>query len=229
MSLPFEPEPHRDDLVVLNTIRYHSLHWGPGAYRAHLEDVARYLEGVEISPFNPGAHTSDPKGYAYMSRFVESGRREEMESDLGLDSAGEREFEEEVSGMWILQRANGESLWVPSIIPDYRARIELYFCLVANAYDPYLTFSGVSKEPGVEVWHQALAGSEHAWAHDPIWPRSSTVKLPPPSESARCRERRIKKMIERADEIRGDSGRTVLGAEVIRSMRRSRADEKEEC
>ncbi len=75
-SRPFEPEAHRDELVVLNAIRYHSLWHGPGMYRAHLEDTARRLEGVEISPFFPGAHTDDPGGYAYMSRFVESGRRE---------------------------------------------------------------------------------------------------------------------------------------------------------
>lgn len=64
-SLPFEPEVYRDDLVVLDAIRFRSLWYGPGAYRAHLEDTARHLEGVEISPFNPGAHTNDPEGYAY--------------------------------------------------------------------------------------------------------------------------------------------------------------------
>ncbi len=130
--------------------------------------------------------------------------------------------------MWLLQRANKESLWVPGVIPDYRARIELYFCLVANAYDPYLSFAWRGRKPNVHVWNGALPLSEKRF-EDPLVPRSSTVSMPPPSEMARCRERRVKKMIERADELRGDSGRTVLGAEVIRSMRRSRVDEKEEC
>ncbi len=219
----FDPHPHRDELVVLNAIRYHSLRHGGGVYREHLQEVRRKLAGEIESPFNRAAPASDQKGYEYMTRFVESSRLEELERELGFDPAAEREFEDEVAGIWFLQKFDGDSLWVPGLLPDYRERIELYFALVANAYDPYLTLDG--RSASIEVFIGALASSERAWADDPLWPRSGCVRTPPPSLLARCRERRVKRMIERAGELRNNPpyGYMVSGAEVIRSMRSPRA------
>ncbi len=71
------------------------------------------------------------------------------------------------------------------------------------------------------MWISALADSESAWAADPLVSRSSLVKMPPPSLLARCRRRRVERMIERAKELRDKLpyGGAVSGAEVIRSMR----------
>ncbi len=143
-SRVLDPHPHRDDLVVLNTIRYHSLRHGGGVYREHLREVRRKLAGEIESPFGRAAPASDQRGYEYMTRFAESGRLEDLERELGFDPAAEREFEDEVAGIWFLQKFDGDSLWVPGVLPDYRERIELYFSLVANAYDPYLALDGRS-------------------------------------------------------------------------------------